>query len=205
MPKGFSGELEEVWKFKEPSGIKNWQTSYWPENNPCPYKIFDEYREVLGTRAYGCQTRQIYLSPLPAPESKDALRITEGSWNDVEPAPQQLKEPAIDEGVSVLIEAAKYGYEYHANTQFPEMSFEDNCKNNFLQKLQHTAALSNSDLKYENERLYLRIDDLERAAMYQVPVQEVERIINNIVNKNGLVIHHPEQLKQEIRNLIKST
>ncbi|WP_114937560.1 hypothetical protein [Mucilaginibacter endophyticus] len=34
---------------------------------------------------------------------------------------------------SLLIDACKYGYEYHAKTQFPEMSFEENCKNNFLQ------------------------------------------------------------------------
>lgn len=34
-----------------------------------------------------------------------------------------------------MIESAKYGYEYHINTSFPNKSFEDNCKNNFLQHL----------------------------------------------------------------------
>lgn len=34
-----------------------------------------------------------------------------------------------------MIESAKYGYEYHATTSFPEKSFENNCKNNFLQHL----------------------------------------------------------------------
>ena len=34
-----------------------------------------------------------------------------------------------------MIESAKYGYEYHATTSFPDKSFEDNCKNNFLQHL----------------------------------------------------------------------
>lgn len=36
---------------------------------------------------------------------------------------------------SEMIESAKYGYEYHATTSFPNKSFEDNCKNNFLQHL----------------------------------------------------------------------
>lgn len=39
--------------------------------------------------------------------------------------------------LTLLIEAAKYGYEYHSNSQFPEMTFEDNCKNNLLQWLQN--------------------------------------------------------------------
>lgn len=34
-----------------------------------------------------------------------------------------------------MIESAKYGYEYHSTTSFPDKSFEDNCKNNFLQHL----------------------------------------------------------------------
>ena len=34
-----------------------------------------------------------------------------------------------------LIESAKYGYEYHAKTKFPDKSFKDNCKNNFAQHL----------------------------------------------------------------------
>lgn len=44
----------------------------------------------------------------------------------------------IDSGIyseENMIESAKYGYEYHAKTSFPEKSFEDNCKNNFLQHL----------------------------------------------------------------------
>lgn len=36
---------------------------------------------------------------------------------------------------SVLIPSAKYGYEYHANTSFPDKSFKDNCLNNYLQSL----------------------------------------------------------------------
>lgn len=34
-----------------------------------------------------------------------------------------------------LVDSAKYGYEYHSTTSFPDKSFEDNCKNNFLQHL----------------------------------------------------------------------
>ncbi len=44
----------------------------------------------------------------------------------------------IDSGIyneENMIESAKYGYEYHATTSFPDKSFEDNCKNNFLQHL----------------------------------------------------------------------
>ena len=29
-----------------------------------------------------------------------------------------------------MIAAAKYGYEYHESTSYPEKNFEDNCKNN---------------------------------------------------------------------------
>jgi hypothetical protein len=35
-----------------------------------------------------------------------------------------------------LIDAARYGYEYHQKTSFPEKDFDSNCKNNFLQYLQ---------------------------------------------------------------------
>jgi hypothetical protein len=34
-----------------------------------------------------------------------------------------------------MIESAKYGYDYHINTSFPDKNFEDNCRNNFLQHL----------------------------------------------------------------------
>lgn len=34
-----------------------------------------------------------------------------------------------------LVDSAKYGYEYHATTSFPDKTFENNCKNNFLQHL----------------------------------------------------------------------
>jgi len=34
-----------------------------------------------------------------------------------------------------LIEAAKYGYEYHQTTKFPERPFEEECINNFKQSL----------------------------------------------------------------------
>lgn len=34
-----------------------------------------------------------------------------------------------------MMEIAKYCYDYHASSSFPDKSFEDNCKNNLLQKL----------------------------------------------------------------------
>lgn len=40
----------------------------------------------------------------------------------------------------LLVMSANYGYDYHKNTQFPEMSFEDNCKNNYLQFLESIAS-----------------------------------------------------------------
>lgn len=39
----------------------------------------------------------------------------------------------------LLIRAARYGYDYHATTQFPQLLFDENCKNNFLQYLQSSA------------------------------------------------------------------
>lgn len=35
-----------------------------------------------------------------------------------------------------LIDAAKYGYEYHQKATFPENKFEDECINNFKQHIQ---------------------------------------------------------------------
>lgn len=34
-----------------------------------------------------------------------------------------------------MIEASKYGYEFHKNTSFPEQSFEDSCIRNTQQWL----------------------------------------------------------------------
>jgi len=34
-----------------------------------------------------------------------------------------------------MIKAAKYGYDFHMTTSFPEKNFEDNCKNNTEQWL----------------------------------------------------------------------
>lgn len=34
-----------------------------------------------------------------------------------------------------MIEASKYGYNYHITTSFPEKSFEENCERNTLQWL----------------------------------------------------------------------
>lgn len=36
-----------------------------------------------------------------------------------------------------LIEACKYGYNYHKITSFPELNFEDACRQNFLQILEN--------------------------------------------------------------------
>ncbi len=37
------------------------------------------------------------------------------------------------EVLEMILKCGKYGYDYHVDTQFPEKSFEDNCKNNLLQ------------------------------------------------------------------------
>jgi hypothetical protein len=34
-----------------------------------------------------------------------------------------------------VLKASQYGYEYHQNTNFPDTSWEDNCKNNTRQWL----------------------------------------------------------------------
>ncbi len=36
-----------------------------------------------------------------------------------------------------LIEACKYGYNYHKTSQFPELEFENACRQNFLQILEN--------------------------------------------------------------------
>ncbi|HMG16751.1 MAG TPA: hypothetical protein VK590_14945 [Saprospiraceae bacterium] len=49
-----------------------------------------------------------------------------------------------------MIEAAKYGYDFRANTSFPNESFEVNCKNNFLQKVASIKPTPKIKLKEEN-------------------------------------------------------
>lgn len=47
----------------------------------------------------------------------------------------------------MMISSAKYGYEYHANTSFPKQSFEQCCKNNFLQHLTLYDRINNNPNK----------------------------------------------------------
>lgn len=42
-----------------------------------------------------------------------------------------------------LISAAKYGYEFHKTTSFPKQTFEQCCKNNFLQHLSMYNIVNN--------------------------------------------------------------
>lgn len=60
-----------------------------------------------------------------------------------------------------LIKAAKYGYDYHATTQFPDLSFEENCKNNLLQYLQCSNLSSEKEEKIKT--LEARIKELEKS------------------------------------------
>lgn len=60
------------------------------------------------------------------------------------------------ESIEMFLRAAKYGYDYHSSTQFPEMSFDDNCKNNFLQ------ALSNWQKSQPDNRVVVK--DVMQAA-----------------------------------------
>ena len=49
-----------------------------------------------------------------------------------------------------LIDACKYGYEYHKTSQFPNTEFEEFCMNNFKQlleskRLEYVMALNDED------------------------------------------------------------
>ena len=52
---------------------------------------------------------------------------------------QKLRE-RVKELEDMLVESAEYGYNYHKETSFKEMSFKDNCRNNFLQFLVGTKG-----------------------------------------------------------------
>lgn len=45
------------------------------------------------------------------------------------------KQQFQDKLKEVAIKAAEYGYNYRSTTQFPDISFDENCKNNLLQWL----------------------------------------------------------------------
>lgn len=55
-----------------------------------------------------------------------------------------LVDRAVDIHEQLLIRACKYGYDYHMTTKFPDMSFEENCKNNFLTWLRSDSSKEDS-------------------------------------------------------------
>ena len=95
-----------------------------------------------------------------------------------------------------LINSAKYGYEFHQNTSFPKQSFEQCCKNNFLQHLWATNIYKKADLlkkqylvKYKEfvEAPHALLDDETVVKSKIVEVKDVmviETMFKNIVDIN---------------------
>ena len=50
-----------------------------------------------------------------------------------------------------LIDACRYGYDYHKTSQFPETKFEEFCMNNFKQLLESKKLKSVLDTGDENK------------------------------------------------------
>lgn len=65
------------------------------------------------------------------------LGVPEVELTGIKTRIDELKSLLSDELYSKedMIESAEYGYNYHINTSFPDKSFGENCKNNFLQHL----------------------------------------------------------------------
>jgi hypothetical protein len=68
-------------------------------------------------------------------EYMNGLQTQDTRISELEARVKELEE-ALKSNESELINAAKYGYVYHMTTQFPELSFNENCRNNFLQFMQ---------------------------------------------------------------------
>jgi len=84
-----------------------------------------------------------------------------------------------------LIDACKYGYDYHKTTQFPNLEFEEFCKNNFRQlleskKLEAVMALGDEDKlrdyvnKTHGEKTEQNCDKIEPHTRVVIPVDAVE-------------------------------
>ncbi len=78
-------------------------------------------------------------------------------------------------GESEMIKAARYGYEYHQDSQFPSLKFDEMAVNNFKQlllsnKLQeeeisvkhfHMGDIMTNDLELDYPNYYVRIEDYQ--------------------------------------------
>ena len=70
-------------------------------------------------------------------KTKYVLRKTRMRYLSEKSAAAILRENEIIDSEEQLIAAAKYGYNYHKQTQFTLMSFEKNCLDSFLQYLEN--------------------------------------------------------------------
>jgi|SRR5579859_6646903 len=104
-----------------------------------PFKIFTLYDETITiatdhTIPNNMEKKQSEMNELKS-EIIDGIKKAYNLDREAPPVTGTAEDSkAIFE--QLLIRAARYGYEYHETTKFPELLFDENCKNNFLQFLQ---------------------------------------------------------------------
>jgi hypothetical protein len=187
LPKGFSGDCELTPMVR--------MIVY-----PDKFRFVKNGEQISNLKELGREVIEVYLSPLPAPESKEANRDWDEDFNHENgnyqchcgvcgnyfighkrrvrckvcaaiPAPQQLKEPAIDEGVIKELAATtypKYGDDGILDT------------NSFIQRKAfisgYTAALSSKSKQVPVEEVVKLIEDWSSPAV----TPGLKKLINQI-------------------------
>jgi len=241
LPKGFSGEVEEVWQLRSTTW-HSWVAA--DKSDYVKFSTFAEFNKYYKMQGY-CLTRQIYLSPLPAPESKEVAPVDyrmyeyyeqpTGKWwpcnmdisafkmqgieirskpgspleagekllneQKTNPAPQKLKEPAIDEGVN-LNDMSKAYATINSDTHFEnQFHWQERAILGKGFKDGYTAALSSKTKQVE----WMGIERVFKERIKSHNVSTIRNPTAQQVNLNMLLKQECNFLLNQIRNLIKST
>ena len=81
-----------------------------------------------------------------------------------------------------LIDACKYGYDYHKETSFPQMSFEDNCVNNFKQVLQGKADKELLE-KLKNSQETRKVDLKKKFVVPKMTQSEKAKLLSRFISQ----------------------
>lgn len=107
---------------------------------------------------------------------------------------EEEKELVIDNLTAKLINAAKYGYVFHQTTQFPELSFNEGCRNNFLQYLQAFESPSAT-----------KVESAEEEQSYKVKIQKDIVTFKEVESNNGYSLISGINNKTAIETLVEFT
>ncbi len=93
--------------------------------------IFDTQQKIILASCFNCRI-------------KNCLPLWDNEQNIIKALKINQK---ITEGD--LIDAAKYGYDFHKNSQFPDHEFEQACVNNFAQYRQYKTQIPHMFVEIE--------------------------------------------------------